>query len=127
MWVIKALAAVAFIGLAFVAGWVTNGIRNQDNLVRTRVVNELSEPLQTFTVRYVTCGVETKITSGTLPAGKSRIVRFPVCGEGSYLVEATLANGSIVNGTEGYVESGYSTEDKFTILGVESTRSSYAL
>jgi hypothetical protein len=59
--------------------------------------------------------------------GKSRTVRFPVRGEGGYLVVATLADGRVLTGTEGYIESGYSTKVTITQDGIASTPTPYAL
>jgi hypothetical protein len=121
--------AVAAVGvIAFVAGMAFNMMRNPDNTVRTEIVNQSDQLIRSFTVLYSTCGTETQITGQRLAAGKSRTIRFPICGEGGYALEVTLADGRVLKRAEGYVESGYSTIDTITPHGIASRqRMSYAL
>jgi hypothetical protein len=124
---LKVLGILALVATAFAAGVVFNVLRNRDGTVRARIVNQMQEPIQSFTLRYTTCGSELQISGRVLPAGKSQIVRYNVCGEGGYLVEVTLADGRVLKGKEGYVESGYSTVDTVTPKGIDSEQSTYAL
>ena len=125
---LKALGIVLLVAAAFGAGVVTALIRGWgDRPVKAELVNQLDQPIRSFTVRYTTCGSKVEITGGELLPGKSRTVRFSVCGEGGYVVEATLADGTIVTGTEGYVQSGDSTTEIITTKGIASTQRMYAL
>jgi hypothetical protein len=114
--------------MTFATGAMTAVVRGWgDRTVRTQVVNKSEQIVQSFTVRYTTCGSKAEVVGGPLSPGQSRTLRFPVCGEGGYVVEATLANGSVIKGAEGYIESGYSTTDTVTSKGIDSTQSVYAL
>jgi hypothetical protein len=125
---LKVLSIVTLAAMAFAVGAVTAVVRGWgDRAVRTQVINNSQQTVQSFTVRYTTCGSKAEVVGGPLSPGQSRTLRFPVCGEGGYVVEATLANGNVVKGTEGYVESGYSTTDTVTSRGIDSRQSPYAL
>jgi len=125
---LKLFGLVVLAVVAFAAGAATAVIRGWgDRAVHTQVINKSGQLVQSFTVRYTTCGSKTDVVGGPLSPGQSQTLRFPVCGEGVYVVEATLANGSVVKGAEGYIESRYSTTDTVTSKGVDSTQSLYAL
>lgn len=119
----KILGVVLLVAAAFVAGAVTALIRGWgETAVSAEVVNELDQPIRSFTVRYTTCGTKAEIASGELSPDESRTIRFRVCGEGGSLVEATLADGTIVRSTELYVESGYPITSTVNTKGVVSTQ-----
>ncbi len=128
MKILKALAIVLVLAATFVAGVITTVFRGWgDRAVTAEVVNNLDQPVRSFTVRYDTCGAKGEITVSQLQPGTSRTVRFRVCGEGGALVEATLADGTVMRGAELYVESGYSTTSNINKNGIVSTQRMYAL
>jgi hypothetical protein len=128
MKILKALAVVLVLAATFVAGVITTVFRGWgDRAVTAEVVNNLDQPVRSFTVRYDTCGTKGEITVSELQPGTSRTVRFRVCGEGGALVEATLADGTVMRGPELYVESGYSTTSSINKNGIASTQRMYAL
>ena len=124
---LKVLGIVVLASAAFGTGMIFSALRNRDDTVRATIVNHVQQPVQSFTLRYTTCGTETQISGRGLLPGKSRIIRYSVCGEGGYVLEATLADGRVLKGKDGYVESGYSTVDTVTTKGIESEQSTYAL
>jgi hypothetical protein len=125
----KVLGVTFLLAIVFAAGYGTAVHRGWGNrTVDAEVVNQSGQILKSFTLRYTTCGANAEITGGPLFVNERRSVRFNVCGEGGYVVEATLADGRVVRGTEGYVQSGNSTIDVVTQNGVDSNLvSAYAL
>ena len=125
---VKTSAIVSLAGLAFALGATTAVVRGWGGgYVRARLVNDSNPPVQSFKVRFSSCGTKAEVGGGPIAPGKSQTVRFVVCGEGAYHVEAVLENGSTLKGDEAYVESGYSTVDTITPKGIASTQSTYAL
>lgn len=64
-----------------------------------------------------------------LPAlknGQATVVRFYVAGEGGYEIEVGFADGSVLKGDAGYVESGYSISEIIGASKIESRTAFYA-
>lgn len=63
--VLKILGVVFVAGVAFAAGAVTSVVRGWgDRTVVVEVVNKSNQTIQSFTVRYDTCGNKGEIRSG---------------------------------------------------------------
>lgn len=88
---------------ASVGGWGTNA-------VAATLVNESGMAVLRAHVRFESCGLQGAAIVGRLEPGQRRTVRYSLCGEGSYAVEADLADGRVLKHEGGYVESGYRTE-----------------
>ena len=86
------------------------------------VANNTSEALQALTLHVETCGEKRQIVAGRLNRGETRRLRYAVCGEGGYTVEARLESGRIVRGGGGYVENGYRTSDRVSDQNVASVQ-----
>ncbi len=118
---IKALAVMATLLLAFSAGAITAGVRQWfQPIVTVDLVNRSGQPVTKLSVNVRTGGYESEISVRALPVGESHTVRFVLAGEGSYQVNATLANGTILRGGAGYVEAGYSARETLLPNKVES-------
>jgi hypothetical protein len=123
--IVKPLRILALAVAAFGAGFVVNAMLGRDYMVRTTVVNETDRPVRSFTVTYETCGAETQIVGQSLAPGQSRIVAIQLCGEGGYTLKAVFADGQVVEGGGGYIESGAETTDRITAKGIISDASAY--
>jgi len=74
---------------------------------------------------YTTCGAETVIVGQSLAPGQARTVGIQLCAEGGYSLKAIFADGQVVEGGGGYIESGAETMDRITAKGVISEPSTY--
>jgi hypothetical protein len=93
----------------FFAGTIYDDVKNfYKKPVCVTVNNESEQPINSILVSY--SGYETQGTIKVKPnrADKSTTVCFYQAGEGSFTLEAELANGKILRKTEGYIEAGYS-------------------
>jgi hypothetical protein len=126
MKVTRTVGAAGILLLAFCAGAITAVWRGWGaQSVTVEVVNQSEQPLTSFTVRYETCGVRGSVVGGELLSGQSRRVKYTVCGEGGYFIEAQFRDGSVLKGTEGYVESGYSSTETITTNRIDSSQHVY--
>jgi len=108
----KALAVTAALLFTFSAGAITAGVRQWfQPIVTVDLVNRSGQPVTKLVVKVRTNGYDSEISVRALPVGESQTVRFVLAGEGSYQVNATLENGTILHGGAGYVEAGYSARE----------------
>jgi hypothetical protein len=111
-----AVATLAFFAgatIAMLRGWGTRE-------VSVEIENDSKGPLRSFTVQYRTCGVSGSIRGGEVQPGHSHAIRYVVCGEGAYLIEAQLADGKVVRSREKYVVSRSSSTEIVTASGITS-------
>jgi hypothetical protein len=108
-----------------VGAWMAmhNGWGSQ--VVVANIVNESGRTVRAAVIHFGTCGGKGAAVVGELRPGASHQVRYSVCGEGGYTVEATFDDGSVVKGNEGYVEVGYVSTDRISADRVTSTQSTY--
>ena len=88
--------------------------------VSVEIGNDSNGPLRSFTVQYRTCGLAGSIRGGEVQPGHSYTVRYVVCGEGAYLIEAQLADWKVVRSKEMYVVSRWSSTEIVTASGITS-------
>jgi hypothetical protein len=112
---------VAFLALAAAAAW--RGVWSSG--VTAHVTNGTSQGLRSVTIRFETCGKHASVSSGAVAPGESRRLRYAVCGEGGYVVEATFSDGRIIRGGGGYVETGSVSTDRISSAGISSQQSWY--
>jgi hypothetical protein len=120
------LCALAFAVAAFAAGgWtaIQRGWGTQS--VTAIVINDTDLILRAVTVRFEACGSKGSMSAGELAPGQSHRLRYSVCGEGGYTVEAEFADGQVVKGGGGYVESGYVSTERISRNGIVSSQAFY--
>src|SRR5215831_12388916 len=122
---LKIFVVPVLLVMAFGAGLAVNAARNRD-FVKVALVNQAGQPIESFTVRYTTCGTETQITGRTLEVGRSRGVVFHVYGKSDYTVEVTLRDGRVLKGGEGYAVARRSTVN-ITPKSIDPIPSEYEL
>ena len=115
------IAVAAFCAGATTAAWRGWG----ESTVAVEVLNGSTQPINSFVVHYGTCGGRGHAYGGELLPGQARTVRYSVCGEGGYSVEATFQDGSTVKGGGTYVMSGSSTKETVTERGVATDDQPY--
>ena len=93
--------------------------------VVANIVNESDQVVQSAAVLFETCGGTGSAVVGELRPGASQRVHYSVCGEGGYVLEATVEDGRKVRGNEGYVEVGYVSTDRISSQRITSTQSIY--
>ncbi len=117
----KVLAVMAALLFTFSSGAITAGVRQWfQPIVTVDLVNRSGQPVTKLLVKVKTNGYDSEISVRALPVGERQTVRFVLAGEGSYQVNATLANGAILHGGTGYVEAGYSARETLLSNKVES-------
>ena len=113
--------------VAFCLGAVTAISRGWGSgLVSAKIVNKSDQTLRSYTLRYKTCGAQSSLAGVDLHPGESRVVRYAVCGEGGYQIEAQFSDGRVLKSTEGYVESGYSSTETISLNNIISDQRIYA-
>jgi hypothetical protein len=91
--------------------------------VTAHVTNATNQNLGSVTIHYETCGRRGSVSTGDLGPGKSRRLRYSVCGEGGYSVQAHFADGRLLRGGGGYVETGYISTDVISSDEITSRQS----
>ena len=86
--------------------------------VLVEVMNQTGQQVREINIKYKN-GL---VTHRGLSVGKAVTLPFAHYGEGSYELQAVLADGKVLNGGIGYVESGYQTKE---VLEPERVVSSY--
>ena len=120
------LCALAFAIAAFAAGaWtaIQRGWGTQS--VTAIVINDTDQTLRAVTIHFEACGNKGSISGGELAPSHSHRLRYSVCGEGGYTVEAVFADGQVVKGSGGYVESGYVSTERISRNGIASSQAFY--
>ena len=108
---VKALGLVALVSAAFARGAVTAVLRGWGSpLVFVMVENKTMAKIRSVSLAVTTCGSTSKLAAFGLALGQTQTVRFPVCGEGGYELEAVLVDGRTLK-SKAYVESGYSVSE----------------
>jgi hypothetical protein len=120
-WRIVTALGIAVLALGAWAAW--RGLGSSG--VTAHVTNSSNQNLGSVTIQYETCGQRSSVSIGELPPGKSRRLRYSVCGEGGYTVEAQFADGRLLHGGGGYVETGYISTDVISSDGISSQQSLY--
>ena len=118
---VSVLAAAAFVAGAYmgsVRGWGTG-------TVTARLVNESGRPIRALTIEFRSCGAQGVAVAGSLEPGETRMVRYTVCGEASYSVRAAFEDGRVLQGREGYVETGYRSVDVISANAISSVQHFY--
>ncbi|HNV88633.1 MAG TPA: hypothetical protein PKL53_06680 [Methylotenera sp.] len=114
-WVIKAFFGLVFAAFFFLAGslyqWLDIWFRKP---VEVTITNDSGQDIKSLNLAYTGY-----LTSGVInikPPSKNQsvLVKYYQSGEGSFSIEATLENGKILRGKEGYVEAGYSIDKTIT-------------
>jgi len=118
---IKVIGAFAFAIALFFAGALTAGMRHWFQPIAVVIVkNGSGQDLSDVTLAFESAGIHSTSTLPPLSRGQSTTVRFFVAGEGGYSIEARLANGIIVKGGSGYIESGYVATETITENGIKA-------
>ena len=91
------------------------------SIVRVEVVNESPQPLTDIMIQHE----DGRVTIASLLPGGSQVIPVLVDGESSYHIQATLANGEIVQGQGGYIEPGYRVREIITATEIEHVHRSF--
>ena len=121
--VVPIVIALSAASLALAAWAVWRGVGSSH--VTAHVSNATTQKLRSVTIQFETCGKDGSVSAGELRPGYSRRLRYEVCGEGGYTVEAVFSDGRIVKGGGGYVENGYVSTDRISDVGISSHQSLY--
>ena len=121
VWRILTALGIAALVLGAWAAWKGLGSSG----VTAHVTNATGENLGSVTIQYETCGKRSSVSTGALGPGESRRLRYFVCGEGGYTVEAHFADGRLLQGGGGYVETGYISTDVISNDEISSQQSLY--
>jgi hypothetical protein len=105
--VLQVLAAGSLLAIGFVSGAVVWDRIRLEPSAQVTLKNESGQAIRDLKLTNSTAGQKSTILLPALNQDESTTIKFFLMGEGSYQVEATLADGRLVKGGEGYVESGY--------------------
>jgi hypothetical protein len=121
---IRLSAALVLTCVAFVAGaWTAIQRGWGADTVTAQIINVSDQSVDSIAIQFESCGSRGSVVSGELKPGSSRRLRYSVCGEGGYTVEAVFADGHMVRSRRGYVETGYLSTDKVSIDAIISEQS----
>lgn len=110
--------------ISFFIGALTAGLNYWfQPLVSMQISNYSGQTISTLKLSVKTVSVQHEIFFQPLENNKTIATQFFVQGEGGYRLEATLANGQIVSGGNGYIESGYTVKEVVRLNGITSTAS----
>ncbi|MCH7316079.1 hypothetical protein [Acinetobacter sp. ANC 3882] len=110
--------------ISFAMGVLTTGFSAWFTpLVSMQISNQSGQTISVLKLHVQTTGVQHEIFFQPLENNKTIATQFFVQGEGGYRLEATLANGQIVSGGNGYIESGYTVKEVIRSNGITSTAS----
>jgi hypothetical protein len=104
--VLQVLAAGSLLAIGFVSGAVVSWTLRPVPSAQVTLKNESGQAIRDLKLTNSTGAQTSTILLPALNQGESTTIQFLLLGEGSYQVEATLADGRLVKGGEGYVESG---------------------
>lgn len=117
----RLLALLAALSLSFAAGALMAGMRHWFQPLATVHISNLSgQDVTHLVLTSRTNGAVTTTELMPLPAGGETTAWIFVAGEGSYQLQATLANGRVLAGGAGYVEGGYTATERLHPGKVES-------
>lgn len=119
---LRLLFGLVLATIFFIAGALTAGARYWfQPLVTVTVINESGQDLKSLRLMHSSLGSKGTIDTESLRSDETRTIRFFLGGEGSYTLEATLSDGRVLNGGEGYVEAGYSSTQVISETGIKGT------
>jgi hypothetical protein len=105
--VLKVFTAGGLVTIGLIAGvFVGRAIQNAP-IAQVTLKNESGQAIENLKLTNTTSRQTSTILLPALNQGQSTTIQFLLVGEGSYQVEAKLADGRLVKGGEGYIESGY--------------------
>lgn len=110
------LAAIFFTAGGYIAakrGWFHPG-------VTVKVINESGQRITSMRVQYWSGGGKGIIEDASLQSTNAKLFQFLLGGEGSYTLEATLEDGRVLKGGEGYVENGYLCKQVISKTGIRT-------
>ncbi|EOR02374.1 MULTISPECIES: hypothetical protein [Acinetobacter] len=103
---------VLSLGTSFCIGALTAGLNDWfQPLVSMQISNQSGQTISTLKLSVKTTAVQHEIFFQPIENKKIIETQFFIQGEGGYQLEATLANGQIVSGGSGYIESGYTVKE----------------
>lgn len=121
---IQILGALVLTCVAFVAGaWTAIQRGWGAATVTAQVINVSDQSLDSIAIQFETCGSRGSVVGGDLKPGSSRRLRYSVCSEGGYVVEAVFADGHVLRSGGGYVEPGYLSTEKVSRDAIVSEQS----
>lgn len=116
---LRILLGLALAAIFFIAGALTAGMRHWfQPLVTVNVINESGQHIKSLRIVHSSLGGKGTIETASLRPGEERTIRFFLAGEGSYSIEASLEDGRVLKGGEGYVEAGYASRQVVSKTGV---------
>jgi hypothetical protein len=105
--VLKVFTAGGLVTIGLIAGVFVGRASQNAPIAQVTLKNESGQAVRNLKLTSTTGGQTSTILLPALNQGQSANVQFLLIGEGSYQVEATLADGRQVKGGNGYVESGH--------------------
>jgi hypothetical protein len=122
----KRIAFTGFVLFVVFAAGVLTAIQRGwgSKLVEVSVENRTSAQVHLVKLSYASCGATGLLQLQELASGTNHVFKFLVCGEGGYVVEATLSDGRILK-SGAYVESGYATIEQIDATQIQSKYRSF--
>ncbi len=106
--IFKVLTAMSLVSIGIAVGVrVSSEFRPLPPVAQVTFKNESGQVISNLKLNTETGGQTSTILLPSLAKGQSTDIRLFLLGEGSYQVKATLADGRVVEGGSGYVESGH--------------------
>jgi len=105
---IKVIALTSLVTFGFVAGALTAGMRHWFHpICHVAIKNDSGQTVSSLKFTHESGGLTSVVALPALKQGHSTEVHFFVAGEGGYQIDATLADGRVIRGGAGYIETGY--------------------
>lgn len=123
---LKTLGILTLLAIGFVGGALTAGARHWfQPLAHITIKNDSGQDLSALTLTHSSSRFTSTVALPALKQGESTNFRFFIAGEGGYSIEAKFADGRVIKGGAGYVESGYKVTDVVGASKVQSKSSFY--
>ena len=108
-WALKAFFGLISAAFFFATGTLYASFQSWwQQPVEVTITNNSGQYINSLSLTYAGYTMNGVINIKPPDKDKSIIIKYFQSGEGSFTLEATLENGQILSGTEGYVEAGYS-------------------
>jgi hypothetical protein len=99
--------------VAMLRGW-------GESYASVEVVNQTGQSLKTVVIELETCSEKTQLSLNLIAIGAIKKLRLPICGEGDYVLKATLNDGMLLQSKDHYLENGYRSTEKIKPNSIES-------
>jgi hypothetical protein len=114
-WIVKSFSGVVFAAFFFIAGMLFESLDVWfQKPVEVTITNQSGTVINSMTLTYTGYTQSGQINIQPPANDKAVVVKYFQSGEGTFKIQADLANGKVVRGEGGYVEPGYSFKKAVT-------------